>query len=325
LAVVSLTAAGSSAALAQDWSDTFESYSVGQQMHNVGGWTGWDDDPNVVGSITNQSAHGGTKSMRIENADDAIHPFNPPYSSGTGVLRHWVRHPIAEFLNDSYVIYQSVYNHAGPYDWVVEVQFDFDGNGGQGPATVVDDFRTETQRVDMVFDTWVEVRVEVNFAADTCVTYYNNQQVSSGLLWYDADPDHFIANPDMYTVGAAYLLDDISVTGLSSGGGGGYQLSVTGSCPGNVTISWTGAGAGQHGLVLGNQLGQTTIPGTEPCAGTVLGIQGGVMLIDPPGIFSTGGGSGSISGNCPGAVSGKRVQGVKRGTPCTTSNVIQLP
>jgi hypothetical protein len=110
-----------------------------------------------------------------------------------------------------------------------------------------------------------------------------------------------------------------------SGGGGGYTLSVTGSCPGNVTISWTGAGSGQHGLVLGNQLGQTTIPQTEPCAGTILGIQGGVMLIDPPGIFSTGGGSGSISGNCPGAVSGKRVQGVKGGTPCTTSNVIQLP
>lgn len=119
---------------------------------------------------------------------------------------------------------------------------------------------------------------------------------------------------------------DYDVTGVITGttGGGGYTLTVTGSCPGTVTVAWTGAGAGQQGLVLGNNLGNTNIPNGQPCAGTPLGISGGVMLVDPPGIHSTQGGAGSFNGNCPGAVSGKRLQLVKGGS-CVTSNVARLP
>lgn len=111
-----------------------------------------------------------------------------------------------------------------------------------------------------------------------------------------------------------------ALTGTSSGGG--YALSVDGSCPGNLTVAWSGAGRGQQGLVIGNREGSTTIPG-GPCSGTVLGVQGQVRLVTPPGIFRTRGGNGSISGHAGQGACGKYLQLVKGGT-CNTSNVVQI-
>jgi hypothetical protein len=114
---------------------------------------------------------------------------------------------------------------------------------------------------------------------------------------------------------------------IGAGGGGGFDLTIDmpGGCPGAITVSWTGSpGTGLQALVIGNSLGSTTIPGTYPCPGTVLGVQGGVQLVDPPGYFNNQGGAGSISGNVnSGAVCGKYLQLVKGGT-CETSDVEQI-
>lgn len=108
-------------------------------------------------------------------------------------------------------------------------------------------------------------------------------------------------------------------------GGGGYQLTVSGQCPGAVTVSWSGADPGsQQALVIGQNVGQTTIPNNQPCPGTVLGIQGQVQLVSPPGFFGTGNGSGSINGNAGAGACGRHLQLVHGGT-CVTSNVEQIP
>lgn len=305
---------------AQDWSDDFESYSNGQVLYNVGGWSAWDDDPNVAGSATNAQAHSGTKSIRIENADDAIYTFDG-YTEGSGVMSAWVYIPVSEFFADFFYLVQNDYQHGGPYEWCIDIVFDFDGDGGQGPGTVVDAFRPETQRVEIQFDTWVEIRCEIDIDNDTIVQYYGGQEIARGQLFIRGGTPQ-IKNLDLFTLGTGGFFDDTTATGF--GGGNEYSLSVTGSCPGTVTVAWDNAGAGQQGLVIGNNLGSTTIPGTQPCAGTVLGIAGNVMLVDPPGIFGTQGGAGSFNGNCPGAASGKRLQLVKGGS-CVTSNVAQLP
>ena len=102
-------------------------------------------------------------------------------------------------------------------------------------------------------------------------------------------------------------------------------VDMPNGCPGSITVSWTGSpGTGQQALVVGNREGSTTIPQTQPCRGTVLGIAGQVQLVDPPGFFSNQGGAGSINGNVsnPG-VCGKWLQLVKGGT-CETSTVAQI-
>ncbi len=103
--------------------------------------------------------------------------------------------------------------------------------------------------------------------------------------------------------------------------GGGYSLRVSGQCPGMLTVSWNGATPNrQQGLVFGLNQGNTTIPGGV-CQGTVLGIQGGLQLVRT---FSTGSGSGSISGNAGTAACGHFLQLVEAPS-CNTSNVARIP
>lgn len=102
-----------------------------------------------------------------------------------------------------------------------------------------------------------------------------------------------------------------------------YTLTVRmfQGCPGGITIYWTGAGpTGQQALVIGDEPGATTIPGGLPCTGTVLGVQGHVRLVNPPGFFGVQGGQGMMSGNATPAACGKYLQLVKGGT-CETSNI----
>lgn len=104
-------------------------------------------------------------------------------------------------------------------------------------------------------------------------------------------------------------------------GGGGYRLRVTGQCPGRVIIEWSNATPSrQQALVFGTSQGRTTIP-NGPCQGTVLGIQGGVRLINT---FGTGNGAGTVSGSAGTNACGAFLQLVESGT-CNTSNVGQIP
>jgi hypothetical protein len=101
-----------------------------------------------------------------------------------------------------------------------------------------------------------------------------------------------------------------------SGNAGGFNIRLSGSCPGQQTLSWNGAGSGQMGIVVGNSQGNTTIP-FGPCQGTQLGISGGLILYN---VIGTQGGSGQVSQTVGTQACGKFVQCINTGT-CDTSNV----
>ncbi len=106
-----------------------------------------------------------------------------------------------------------------------------------------------------------------------------------------------------------------------AGGGGGYRLTVGGACPGSVSVSWSGAEPGrQQGIVFGSREGSTNIPG-GPCAGTVLGLQGNIQLVNTIG---TGGGAGSVNGRAGTGACGGYLQLITLGS-CAVSNTDQIP
>ncbi len=307
-------------ALGQDWSDGFEGYSNGQVLFHVGGWTGWDDLEAVCGSASPAFAHTGSRSILAEGADDAIHPFTG-LTSGSGTISAWVYIPVGSFISDTYFIFQNVYNHGGPYDWCIELQFDFEGDAGGGPGTVADDLRTETNFPPIAFDQWVEIRCEVDIDNDTITTYYNNVEVSTGILFVDAGVPE-IANIDLFTLGTATYYDDIAVTGLGSGGGG-YTCDITGTCPGNIDVNWAGAQPNkQQGIVFASNTGSFTI-NSGACAGTQLGL--GTRNLQLVRTIGTGSGSGSIGRSVNSGACGGFVQLVTVGSPCETSTVGQIP
>ncbi|MCC6908031.1 MAG: hypothetical protein IT430_08840 [Phycisphaerales bacterium] len=115
-----------------------------------------------------------------------------------------------------------------------------------------------------------------------------------------------------------------NILGAEFQAGGGqprYTLRISGACPGTLTVSWSNATPSrQQGIVFGNNLGSTIIPG-GPCAGTMLGIAGNVRLVNTVG---TGNGSGSVNGQAGTSACGHYLQLVESGS-CNTSNVAQIP
>ncbi len=99
--------------------------------------------------------------------------------------------------------------------------------------------------------------------------------------------------------------------------GGGVIIRLTGQCPGQKTLSWSGAGPGQMGIILGNGPGNFVIPG-GPCQGTQLGLSGpgGLQLYN---IIGTMGGQGQVTATVGTAACGKWIQCIKT-NDCTTSN-----
>ncbi len=99
--------------------------------------------------------------------------------------------------------------------------------------------------------------------------------------------------------------------------GTGFNIRLSGQCPGQKTLSWSGAGSGQMGIIIGNGPGNFTIPG-GPCQGTQLGLTGpgGLQLYN---IIGTMGGQGQVTGTVGTAACGKWIQCIKTSN-CATSN-----
>ncbi|GEM_PF-2148697 len=106
--------------------------------------------------------------------------------------------------------------------------------------------------------------------------------------------------------------------------GGGYTVNVTGTCPGQVRLTWSGAQPNkQQAVVFARNTGAFVVPG-GPCAGTQLGL--GTNQLQVYATIGTGSGTGGVnatvnSGACRGYVQLVTIAG----SPCATSNVKQLP
>lgn len=105
--------------------------------------------------------------------------------------------------------------------------------------------------------------------------------------------------------------------GYGRSGGGGFAIRLTGQCPGQKTLAWSGAGSGQMGIIIGNGPGNFTLPGGA-CAGTQLGLSGpgGLSLYN---VIGTQGGSGQVTATVGTGACGKWIQCIKTNN-CATSN-----
>ena len=198
---IAAVAIAPAAALAQ-WSDGFESYGDGQQLFNVGGWTGWDNAQSATGIATIARAHSGLQSILVGPEGDAVHPFSG-YTAGQWTLSAWMYLGSDQHVSDTFFIVNNIYNHGGPYQWAVELQFDI------STGNVLDDFRTETP-VAIAYDRWAEIRIDIDLDANTQSTSYDGSLLSTGV-WNVRGGDIAIANIDLFTNGSSVFYDDISI------------------------------------------------------------------------------------------------------------------
>jgi hypothetical protein len=107
-----------------------------------------------------------------------------------------------------------------------------------------------------------------------------------------------------------------------------FIVSLSGSCPGTVTVTWSGAAPNHKMAILwGPAEGQSVIPGGSPCSGTHLGIKP-LNMIQVPAILPTGPqGTGRVSGTANQSLCGGFIQLIVNDPSpyCTTSNVAPMP
>jgi hypothetical protein len=189
-----------------DWGDDFDSYADGQLLYGVGGWTGWNDDSTYAGVVSSAYARSAPHSIEIAGDTDAIHPMTG-VDSGQWTFTSWMYIP-SDLTSLTSFIVQNEYNHGGPYQWAIEIHFD--------PATdlVWDYFRDPgiTQPLPMVYDEWVQLRMEIDLDNDYVEQYYNGQLLASGLWAIRGGAVEF-ANLDLYAflVASPVYWDDISL------------------------------------------------------------------------------------------------------------------
>ena len=213
------------------WTENFDSYTAGDDLHGVGGWKGWGNDPTFSATVTDTFSHSAPNSVDVNALTDLVREFSG-YDSGSYRISAWQYIPDA-FVGQSYYIWLNQYDDGGATNnWSAQIQFD------SATATVISEF--ENNALPYVVDQWAEIRIDVDLDADIQSIYYNGQLLST-KSWIDGVSGGGAANigaVDLFANGATSVFyDDISVLAF-------YGMEVT-KTPDTQTIvtggtaSWT--------------------------------------------------------------------------------------
>jgi hypothetical protein len=192
------------AALLLNWSDDFDSYDTGSELHGQGGWKGWFNDP-AFGALTSDAeARSLPNSAAILGDSDLVHEYSG-YTSGQWTYTAWQFVP-TDFTGTSYFIMLNTYNDAGlGLNWSTQVNFagSLVTNDGQNGGTL-----------PLIKGEWVELRVEIDLDADTQSFYYGGDLLYSAT-WTDGMSGGGALNigaVDLFANGASVVYyDDLSL------------------------------------------------------------------------------------------------------------------
>ena len=199
------------------WSENFDSYATGSQLHGQGGWKGWDNSP-AAGALTSSTqARSSANSANILAASDLVHEY-AGHTSGLWTYTAYQYIPAA-FSGMSYFILLNSYVDAGPYNWSVQVAFD------TGTGTVFPDFgacMTGNPSLPLILDAWVEIRLLIDLDNNTQKFFYGNQELYT-CSWSEGASGGGVVNiaaVDLYANNATSIFyDDMSLVELMFGDG----------------------------------------------------------------------------------------------------------
>jgi N-acetylneuraminic acid mutarotase len=190
-----------------DFAENFDSYANDSQMHGQGGWKGWFNDPAAGAFVRDDQAHSAPHSVEIAGASDLVHEYSG-YTTGSWTYTAWQYIP-ASLTGQTYFILLNSYDDAGSnLNWSLEMQFD------STTDTVYND-GLAGGTLPMIYDQWVEIRVEIDLDADTQTVFYGGDLLFTGS-WTEGMSGSGalnIAAVDLYAGSGASAIyyDDISL------------------------------------------------------------------------------------------------------------------
>jgi len=142
------------------WEDNFDSYPIGP-LGNQGGWNSTDT------FVTDEQAQSYPHSVEINNLADAVHPFMG-VNSGWWTFTTWQYVP-SDFEGQSYFFLMNTYE---PGNISISTQLRFDSMLG------VVESEYESAQFPLIFDQWIEIKIEINLVYDAQKIYYNSLLLS---------------------------------------------------------------------------------------------------------------------------------------------------
>jgi len=181
LALVAVLAWGVCAACA-DWSDSFDTYSLGT-IYNQGGWTGWAGVPAAAGNVTDLISRSAPQSQEIVAAHDSVHMY-AGYTTGVWWYTAYIWIP-SDFESGgtspdtgTYFILLNTYTTGGANTrW--SVQFAFDSLDGMIHA---DAGSSNEVQMPYVADQWSTIAVRIDLTSDWTQVYYNGNLIDDPIL-----------------------------------------------------------------------------------------------------------------------------------------------
>ena len=196
-----LVLGGLTGAASAQWSDNFDSYATGSQMHGQGGWKGWQNDPGSGALTSSAQALSAPNSVAIGGSSDLVHEYSG-VTSGAWTYYANVFMPTGR-TGTTYFILMNRYSDAGGFQngwWSVELGLA--ANGG-----VLDNLRSETPRT-MNVGAWNEIRVDFDLTANTQSTFINGDLLSTGSWTTDANSQLSLRVVDLYAGGTSNVFFD---------------------------------------------------------------------------------------------------------------------
>lgn len=179
--ILILTSLLLTAAAFGDWSENFDSYAAGSGIAGQGGWFCWEENPAYDAFVATTQARSAPHSIEIEPTSDVVQQVSK--TSGDWEISAWCYIPSGS-QGQQFFILLTKYD-GGDSDWALQIRF----NSTTGQLKAVEG----TQFVDIIFNQWVEVKVEIYLAANLQHIYYNGNFIetipwspSSGIYEFDA-------------------------------------------------------------------------------------------------------------------------------------------
>ncbi|MCH8148898.1 MAG: hypothetical protein IH987_13115, partial [Planctomycetes bacterium] len=158
--------------------DDFEPFGFEDDLHGLGGWKGWDDDPAFSAPITQDQAHSGVQSLDVSGSANLLHEFCTRRED-VYTLSAWQYIP-SDFVSGgagdtagSYFVVYNRYNDFGPVNESVRIQVD-------STIASVRISSGEMNSIDVPYDTdrWVKIQTVVDLDNDWTRVYYDDELIT---------------------------------------------------------------------------------------------------------------------------------------------------
>lgn len=199
------------------WEDDFDNYTLGQFLDGDpedGGWKGWDNDPQFGAYVSDTQSQSTPHSVDIKwdsgFAADLVHEFSG-VNQGDWIFTAWQYIP-SDFSGETNFLLLNTYEDGGPHEnphWSNALKF-------SSSTGMVESW--ESAMLPLIFDQWVEIRIEISFGQDLQWIYYGDDLLISKSWTAGIAPGGALnlACVDLYAgdvVSTSVYYDDMSLEG----------------------------------------------------------------------------------------------------------------